>query len=243
MDKKRLLKLMDENLDGLKGFDGVPLISGKIELADAILEEIRKENLPGLERHKSFDIVDLINSKGEKYKIRRYEEQQKEDGALKESSSIIQNAVQINGVILSSTHVHDYQEHNGIMVDGGLEYLRRGYPADSNPEHYDWLDVSTDTPFEIIKERLIWGTTGKDRTDKFKWVKLIDCETGHLHAILKNIKRINKLHKDVIKSILRDRWEATHDQRAAKEPVPKCYLDEYEGEINTTIHWSPNEEY
>lgn len=41
----------------------------------------------------------------------------------------IQNAIQLpSGKILMSKHRHDYQSEEGYMVDGGLEYFRRGFP-------------------------------------------------------------------------------------------------------------------
>ena len=116
---------------------------------------------------------------------------------------LIQNAmITPDGVILNSCNQHDYREHNGYFVDGGLEYTRYGCPADCK-DKFEPLFLYENDDFQIKKNKLVWGTFGKDGKQQLKWVKLIDCEDDHLKAVLKI--RIPDLYKDVINSILEDR--------------------------------------
>lgn len=58
---------------------------------------------------------------------------------------IVRNAAECVGCgqVLESTHVHDYREHEcssgrrpiWFMVDGGKEYIRRGWCTGTKPEH------------------------------------------------------------------------------------------------------------
>ncbi len=69
--------------------------------------------------------------------------------------------------------------------------------------------------FEVYKKEARWGTYGKDGAEhccgrcpehKFRWKKLVDCDTDHLQMILKNQRHV--IHHPirlVIEDILRDR--------------------------------------
>ena len=116
---------------------------------------------------------------------------------------ILQNAIKCpDGYILNSCEVHDFQEHNGYFVDGGLEnYTRCGYPC--NDKDFEPLFIYENDDFQIKKEKLVWGTYGKNGKNPLKWVKLIDCEDDHLKAILKI--DISDLYKKVINTILEER--------------------------------------
>jgi hypothetical protein len=118
-------------------------------------------------------------------------------------NKLLQNAMMTpDGVILNSCNQHDYREHNGYFVDGGLEYARYGCPTDCK-DKFEPLFLYDNDDFLTIKEKLVWGTFGKDGKQQLKWVKFIDCEDDHLKAIL-NIK-ISDLYKDVINTILEER--------------------------------------
>lgn len=65
-----------------------------------------------------------------------------------------------------------------------------------------------------MKYTMIWGTYGKGGLQhcggqcpdhQLRWVRLIDCSTEHLIAILTTQPHITKLHRMVIGSILADR--------------------------------------
>ena len=183
---------------------------------------------------------------------------------MRNRSTVIQNAVEINGHILHSTHVHDWvsytdEKGNQWYIDGGTEYLHTNIMG-SNDGHNDlkikWLTLSyEDSSLKDIVENLLWGTYGKGTVEeykkeadklidkfvkvneadpktkqaklnkddklkkladegkemkeeinsKLKWVRLYDCETDHLEAILRTCPNIPPLHTCVIKLILDDR--------------------------------------
>ena len=131
---------------------------------------------------------------------------------------IIQNAIKITEnhpeeYFLVSSHRHDYVTYtfkNGksVSVDGGSGeggYLRRAY-TDKLDYGTLWMEWNVDDkePLSAIKEKLLWGTYGKDGKSPLKYVLLKNCETEHLQLILKQPK-LGKLYSKVIKSILKDR--------------------------------------
>jgi hypothetical protein len=75
------------------------------------------------------------------------------------------------------------------------------------------LDDEPDAPIQIqvsdfgtAKAMATWGTYGKSGKDPLKYVRLVDCETPHLQAILKTQWQIaNTVYEKIIKSILDDR--------------------------------------
>ena len=118
-------------------------------------------------------------------------------------SKLIQNALRTpDGTIIISRDVHDYVEHEGYFVDGGLEYSRVGCPNGSQYK-YEPLFLYENDDFDLIKENLVWGTYGKDGKQPLKWVKFTECEDEHLKAILKI--HIPDLYKKVINAILEER--------------------------------------
>jgi hypothetical protein len=70
-------------------------------------------------------------------------------------------------------------------------------------------------PLYAIKEKLLWGTYGKDGKGPHRYVRLVTCETSHLQAILET-QKISDIYSKVIKSILVDR-----DMAATSKPKRK----------------------
>lgn len=100
-------------------------------------------------------------------------------------SQIVANRIRTpDGTILQSYHRHDYKEYtdrtNGLtyMVDGGLSYLRR------NLVEYEELSLTTESPFQDIREAFCWGTRGKSGKEPLTWKRLCDLDTDHIQAIL-----------------------------------------------------------
>lgn len=94
-------------------------------------------------------------------------------------------------VYLKSTHVHDYVGHEielfpgarqSLALDGGCEYSR--VVSSGNPVYEDF-SLWEDSPFELVAERLLWGTFGPKGDQPRRWVPLKKCETDHLQAILR----------------------------------------------------------
>lgn len=134
------------------------------------------------------------------------EENQKKDDPIR-GGELIQNALKYLkcGEIIHSISQHDYQTcscTNRVMVDGGLAYSKRSYRDENLIEEYC---LYNDSNFEEIKNKLLWGTHGIEGDKPLMWIPLSSCDSHHLNSILRNTKKINSLHKKVIKSILKDR--------------------------------------
>lgn len=119
---------------------------------------------------------------------------------------IIQNAIELpDKTILMSRSTHDYQSKDGYSVDGGIDYLRYGFPVGCENK-FKILSLYDNSSFIDRKEKLVWGTYGKNSEHPLKWVRLTNCETDHLINILRLQKRRNNtLYIDILKSILNDR--------------------------------------
>lgn len=113
-----------------------------------------------------------------------------------ESKRLVSNAIKTpDGTVLQSNHVHDYKTYkdaNGetYMVDGGTQYTRRSI----NEEPFEELSVYDNAPWSIVREKLKWGTRGKDGRQPVKYVSLAEMDTDHIKAILddgyKSVRRV-----------------------------------------------------
>lgn len=108
---------------------------------------------------------------------------------MSKKAQIVYNAIRTpDGTVIESKSVHDYVQHldtkNGkeYAVDGGLSYLRRAGQSD-----YKELSLTTKSPFKKIREKLKWGTFGKNGDKPLCYVKLKDMTKGHIKAVLKLI--------------------------------------------------------
>ncbi len=96
---------------------------------------------------------------------------------------LLYNALQTpDGTVITSRSVHDYNSYideNGknYFTDGGLNYVRCS--AHGDEVH---LSVWSDDDHEIIRERVEWGTYGKDGDRALSWVKIKDMSIDHLKA-------------------------------------------------------------
>jgi len=94
--------------------------------------------------------------------------------------------VHCNDTIISY-HVHDYKTCicGIVSVDGGTEYLKRGFQIAT-----DYVDSSLydDEPFEIIRENFHWGTLGKDGKSPM-WITISKMTNAHLNNILRDIRQ------------------------------------------------------
>lgn len=117
---------------------------------------------------------------------------------------IIQNAMKcLNcGTIINSRHRHDYTTcncENSIMVDGGHEYIRCSYGT--IPNMFEDLTLNDTSPLKEKVDKMVWGTYGKNGDEPLKWVKLNECTTDHLSAILENARPNPEIQR-VIRTIL-----------------------------------------
>lgn len=106
---------------------------------------------------------------------------------------ILRNAIRTpDGTVIESRHRHDYVTHtdaNGhtYMVDGGLDYLRRGGPD-------DYVDLSVDADpddHEFCRTHFMWGTYGKNGDEPYRKIALRDMSTGHINAVLRTQSHIS----------------------------------------------------
>lgn len=117
--------------------------------------------------------------------VESWEEKMMQD--LERRPRLVLNRIKTpDGTIITSYHVHDYVTHldangNEYMVDGGLEYLRRNVYEDAP---YEEMSVTTEAPFEQIRESMHWGTYGKKGDQPLRYVTVSQMTDGHIKAIL-----------------------------------------------------------
>ena len=128
---------------------------------------------------------------------------------------LIQNAIKITEknrkpIYLKSCFRHDFRVHvfkdgSCVAVDGGLDYARR---VGTVPAGIKMTDFSLDYKSHPlrVRNRLLWGTLGKNGKGKHKFVRLCDCSKAHLVAILQ--LNISPLYRDVIEHLLASRIKA-----------------------------------
>lgn len=111
-----------------------------------------------------------------------------------------QNAFKVGDTIIVSRSVHDYVEHNGFAIDGGNEYQR--LIGDTSRKDLVNLSIYEKDKVEDYVDKVVWGTRGKDGTEKFRWVLLKDCSEEHLLGILKTQPKAAEHVKRAISLIL-----------------------------------------
>ena len=100
--------------------------------------------------------------------------------------AIIHNAIQTpDGTIIESRHRHDYVEYtdaNGkfYSVDGGLDYLRRGYTV---PDYVE-LSLYEDDPIEDIRKVVTRGGRGKDGKQPITFTPICEMNDVWLEAAI-----------------------------------------------------------
>lgn len=86
--------------------------------------------------------------------------------------------------VLISHHAHDYKECScgKVFIDGGTDYLRRGYSA---IEDYTEMSLYSDNPFELLRHFIFRGSRGKDGKSPLKWIKLSLIDDDYLDNLIK----------------------------------------------------------
>ncbi len=132
---------------------------------------------------------------------------------------IIQNAIQLlrksgKHEYIKSAHVHDFQEGaledgSWIACDGSTDYIRRAGNLEATHLYEDFSLYET-TPFEIIKQKLLWGVLINNKTTH---KPLIELETNHLLNIVKDYgNMLSEIYLKVINSIISDRQSAENNE-------------------------------
>jgi len=99
------------------------------------------------------------------------------------------------GDIITSYNTHDFKECSckKVSVDGGLSYLRRGF---HEPSDYEDLSLNEDSTFEVIRENLHWGTSGKSGNEPLRYIPISQMTNEHIMNILRKTEQGgNKIRK------------------------------------------------
>jgi hypothetical protein len=216
--EKRYVKLMEElgewsaaylEADGFK----IPKTpKTREELEDHVLEEgvdtmIMVIDILFKQGFYKHDILSKMSDKLDAWEQVLIKKGQIEVHEKEDLGDMIQNARQCHvcGKIVVSNHVHEMAVcgcDNRCFTDGGYDYSRVGAKDMSKTSSLVLYDK---TPFDDIKNNLVWGTYGKNGDQPLTWVRLVNCEYDHLKAILETQKGISPLYKKVIESIIEDR--------------------------------------
>lgn len=105
---------------------------------------------------------------------------------MEEHRNLVHNAIQTpDGTIIESRHRHDYVEYidsngNEYSVDGGLDYLRRGY---TTPDYIE-LARYEDEDIEVLRKVVTRGGRGKDGRQPLTFVPICDMNDEWLEAAI-----------------------------------------------------------
>ena len=100
--------------------------------------------------------------------------------------NIVHNAIQTpDGTIIESRHRHDYVEYtdangNFYSVDGGMDYLRRGYTV----QDYTELSRYEDEDIEELRKVITRGGRGKDGRQPLEFTPICDMNDEWLQAAI-----------------------------------------------------------
>ena len=106
---------------------------------------------------------------------------------------LVYNALRTpDGTVLESRHRHDYQTHtdaNGkeYMIDGGLSYVRCSANGDEV-----MLTLTVNSNHNEVREKVQWGTYGKDGDQPLSYVRVLHMSDNHLRAVLDNVPTMHK---------------------------------------------------
>lgn len=106
------------------------------------------------------------------------------------TDEIILNRIQCNLCedVITSHHRHDFVtcKCTAVSVDGGRQYLKRGYSfagiEGSLP--YTELSVMSSAPFEEVRGALMRGSRGKNGDQPLTWVPLSEISDDYLGNLL-----------------------------------------------------------
>lgn len=91
-----------------------------------------------------------------------------------------------DGTVMQCKHRHDYQEYTDkitgeIYMLDGLGYYTRS-SVNIVPAEYTF--VTLDTPHDVARKLVVWGTRGKSGAQPLKYISVASMETEHIEAIL-----------------------------------------------------------
>jgi len=133
--------------------------------------------------------------------------------------NIVSNRIKTpDGTILISRHVHDYVDYTDKVtgkyysVDGGHEYLKRGFEG-----HYEELSVFDNDNFDLIRNTMEWGTYGIDGKQPLQYRTLKCMTNNHIKMVLKTQTHISKWAKKILEKEIKYRIKKKIN---IKDPIP-----------------------
>lgn len=115
-----------------------------------------------------------------------------------------------DGTILMSLHEHDFKMYTDkvsgevYLNDGGNSYIRRSI----NKVPFTDISIYSDSPFEVLREHLTWGTYGKNGDEPLQRKPIKDPSSEHIQAILTNCGYISQVMKESLNKELEYRDSA-----------------------------------
>lgn len=141
---------------------------------------------------------------------------------LNTQPQIIQNAVYVPSqrTYYVSAHVHDFipfsvgdEEH---FIDGGTDYFRSTLldSAKADKLVVDYCLTSANT-LDEIRQKLLWGTYGKDGRQPLAWLPISELSVEHLGALIAALgARADSIRLDAIHYWYRQKTSASARDRA-----------------------------
>ena len=91
-----------------------------------------------------------------------------------------------DGTILQCKNRHDYQEYTDKITGETYTIAGLGYYTRSgvNKVPAEYTFVTLDTPHDVARKLVVWGTRGKTGDKPLKYISVASMETEHIEAIL-----------------------------------------------------------
>lgn len=131
--------------------------------------------------------------------------------------TIIQNAVKITEddvvTYLISANRHHYNKYtfkdgSSFAVDGGTDYIRRGFGGDIQSKNIENYTLLRDSSEKDIREKLLWGTRGKDGKSPLIYIPISTLSQEHLKNIIRDdddgkfVYPLSDIHRKTIESFI-----------------------------------------
>lgn len=116
-------------------------------------------------------------------------------------------------------------------------------------DHLNKSGLTIDSSLEEAKEKMLWGTYGKPRKKRVRWVTLKSCSTEHLQAILSTQYQIDDIFKTIINSLLEDRFKELFKVATCCHGTPAIEIHDASKELHSFLrsvvcnNWINDEEY
>ena len=118
---------------------------------------------------------------------------------------LIENAIKTpDGTILNGSSSNTILNHYDIVASDNY-YIAGGLNKHStsiNDIPHESLALFSTDPFDVIRDKFLWGTYGKNGNKPFYWITLKDMTKTHIKAILETQKKIRIETQEILKAEL-----------------------------------------